>query len=115
MPQARSVFEAEVCASDAPDDMPSQRNQIHLVGWVGSINPALYPVRSRWRVFMEPTQTLRSRGIFVEPHRVRRQPNPSVPAAFIDGILRRGKGRVGESTHRHIHGFFMAFFRVEDR
>ena len=40
--------------------------------------------------------------------------NPRVPAAVVDGNLRRWKLRVGKRTHAYAHRLSVSFFGVED-
>jgi hypothetical protein len=52
--------------------------------------------------------------IFLEGRDARRQSNPGMPAAVVDGNLRRWKLRIGERSHRDTHGFVVADLGMEN-
>jgi hypothetical protein len=56
-----------------------------------------------------------SSGILVERRRVRRQLNPRVSTAIVDGNLRRWKERIGKRTNGNAHGLILIFLGVEYR
>ena len=74
----------------------------------------LEQVRYKLPIVVRHGQSLRSRGILVERFSARRQLNPRVSTAVVDGNSRRRKVRIAQRTHGDGHRMIDAIFCMED-